>query len=75
MDTKGSAQVGKLGLSLAPAPVDAKGVSVVGVESGSVADQKGFQTGDVIAGSPSRSDNLNVMSLTNVGFRQRRYAP
>jgi serine protease Do len=41
--------VGKLGLTLAPATGDAKGVSIVSVEPGSPADGKGFRKGDVIA--------------------------
>jgi serine protease Do len=39
----------KLGLTLAPATGDAKGVSIVSVEPGSPADGKGFRKGDVIA--------------------------
>jgi len=51
-DAPSGTDMGKLGLSLAPASAagaDQKGVAVVAVESGSVADQKGFKTGDVIA--------------------------
>lgn len=44
-----------LGLRLAPSEGDKKGVAVVGVEPGSTAAERGFQTGDVIvevAGKP-----------------------
>jgi serine protease Do len=58
-DVKQGTEVGKLGLSLAPAATtgnsDKNGVSVVSVEPGSPAAEKGFSTGDVIkevAGQP-----------------------
>ncbi len=51
-DTDSSADVGKLGLTLAPAArvagAGAEGVVVTGVESGGVAADHGFSTGDVI---------------------------
>jgi serine protease Do len=51
-DSDGGADVGKLGLTLAPAArvagAGAEGVVVTGVESGGVAADHGFSTGDVI---------------------------
>ena len=51
-DSDSSADVGKLGLTLAPAArvagAGAEGVVVTGVESGGVAADHGFSTGDVI---------------------------
>jgi serine protease Do len=51
-DSDSSADVGKLGLTLAPASrvagAGAEGVVVTGVESGGVAADHGFSTGDVI---------------------------
>ncbi len=51
-DNDGSADIGKLGLTLAPAArvagAGAEGVVVTGVDSGGVAADHGFSTGDVI---------------------------
>jgi len=51
-DNDGSADVGKLGLTLAPASrvagAGAEGVVVTGVDSGGIAADHGFSTGDVI---------------------------
>jgi serine protease Do len=48
-----AAETGKLGLTLAPAGsvagLDQKGVAITGVQPGSPAAERGFQTGDVIA--------------------------
>jgi serine protease Do len=56
---QGGPEVGGLGLSLAPAGsvggVDKKGVVVTNVESGSMAEERGVKTGDVIVEVSGRS--------------------
>ncbi len=78
-DSDGSADIGKLGLTLAPAArvagAGAEGVVVTAVDSGGVAADHGFSTGDVIleiagksVSTPADVRNL-VMSARSEGKR------